>query len=83
MEDEWGRENETTWEDDLGTYFDDSDELSSYGYELIAGALSASLLFFFFKVLFSLIAVCWALVSVAFQYSVVAFVLIALIVFIG
>jgi hypothetical protein len=79
------RQNGDEWcdteEDDANEYFDNS--FSSAGYEAAATALTLAAGAALLKLLWYLAIVCWALVSTAFQYSVVAIALIIVVVFLG
>eukprot|EP01025_Chloroclados_australasicus_P009967 TRINITY_DN13873_c2_g1_i2.p1 TRINITY_DN13873_c2_g1~~TRINITY_DN13873_c2_g1_i2.p1 ORF type:complete len:144 (+),score=16.33 TRINITY_DN13873_c2_g1_i2:137-568(+) len=79
-EDEWGRK--PTLEDTLDDYLD-GDSSMSYGFELIGGALALAALASFAKVLWYLLLVCYTLLATAFQYSVVALALVAVVVFLA
>ena len=77
-DDEWGEDAE---EDDVNEYFENS--FSSAGYEAAATALTLAAGAALLKLLWYLAIVCWAMVTTAFQYSVVAIALIVVVVFLG
>lgn len=77
-DDEWGEDAE---EDDVNEYFESS--FSSTGYEAAATALTLAAGAALLKLLWYLAIVCWAMVTTAFQYSVVAIALIVVVVFLG
>ena len=81
-DDEWAWDHEAAFEDSLDDYLSD-DSVASYGYEWVGGALAVAVIASFLKVLLYLAIVCWTLLATAFQYSVVAIALVAVIVFFG
>jgi hypothetical protein len=81
-DDDWAYRHEPFPEEDLAGYLDD-DGLASYGYEWVGGALALAVAASFLKVLWYLAIVCYTLLATAFQYSVVAFALVAVVIFVG
>jgi hypothetical protein len=75
--DEWG----DTEDDDDHEYFENT--FSSSGYEAAATALTLAAGAALLKLLWYLAIVCWAMVTTALQYSVVAIALLIVVVFLG